>query len=291
VNLQAQADYRAEAEDILDLYVRSDAGAMVPLRTVVSTTAVLAPYVVSRYNLSVAAPINGEAAAGASSGEAITGIERVAADTLPEGYGFEWSGLSYQEAQTAGQAPIVLGLALLFAYLFLVAQYESWMLPLTVIFSLGMAAFGAVSALWLAGLQNSVYAQIAMVLLIGIAAKNAILIVEFARELREEGRSIAEAARTGAEQRFRAVMMTAVSLIFGLVPLAVATGVGAGARQAVGVTVIGGMTAATAVGIFIIPTLFGIIQRLAEARVGATLGTLRPTRLREAFSRRSGGPD
>jgi multidrug efflux pump subunit AcrB len=148
-----------------------------------------------------------------------------------------------------------------------------------------------VSALWLAGLQNSVYAQIAMVLLIGIAAKNAILIVEFARELREEGRSIAEAARTGAEQRFRAVMMTAVSLIFGLVPLAVATGAGAGARQAVGVTVIGGMTAATAVGIFIIPTLFGIIQRLAEARVGATLGTLRPTRLREAFSRRSGGPD
>jgi multidrug efflux pump subunit AcrB len=142
VNLQAQADYRAEAEDILDLYVRSDAGAMVPLRTVVSTTAVLAPYVVSRYNLAVAAPINGEAAAGGSSGEAITGIERVAAATLPQGYGFEWSGLSYQETQTAGQAPIVLGLALLFAYLFLVAQYESWMLPLTVIFSLGMAAFG-----------------------------------------------------------------------------------------------------------------------------------------------------
>ena len=151
------------------------------------------------------------------------------------------------------------------------------MLPLTVIFSLGMAAVGAVSALWLAGLQNSVYAQIAMVLLIGIAAKNAILIVEFARELREEGRSIAEAARTGAEQRFRAVMMTAGSLILGLVPLAVATGAGAGARQAV--------------GIFIIPTLFAVIQRLAEARVGAILGKLRPTRLREAFSRRPGGRD
>jgi multidrug efflux pump subunit AcrB len=148
-----------------------------------------------------------------------------------------------------------------------------------------------VSALWLAGLQNSVYAQIAMVLLIGIAAKNAILIVEFARELREEGRSIAEAARTGAEQRFRAVMMTAVSLIFGLVPLAVATGAGAGAGQAVGVTVIGGMTAATAVGIFIIPTLFAVIQRLAEAPVGATLRRLKPHRPQRASFRRSRGAD
>jgi hypothetical protein len=161
--------------------------------------------------------------------------------------------------------------------LFLVAQYESWMLPLTVVCSLGMAAFGTVSALWLAGLQNSVYAQIAMVLLIGVAAKNAILIVGFARELREDGQSIAEAARTGAEQRFRAVMMTAVSLIFGLMPLAITTGAGAGARQAVGVAVIGGMTAATGIGVFIITVLFAVVRR-PRGSVGGVLGRLKPQR-------------
>ena len=144
------------------------------------------------------------------------------------------------------------------------AQYESWMLPIAVILSLGAALFGATAALTLFGLQNSIYAQIAIVLLIGLASKNAILIVEFAKERHEEGRPIAEAAQLGAEQRFRAVMMTAVSFIFGIVPLAVSTGAGAGARQAVGVTILGGMLAATTIGLFIIPTLFAVIERLAE---------------------------
>jgi HAE1 family hydrophobic/amphiphilic exporter-1/multidrug efflux pump len=261
VNLQADAEHRSNADDLLNLHVRSRSGAMVPLRTVVSTTTVLAPFIISRYNLSVAAQINAQAAPGGSSGAAMNAIERAAAQVLPAGYGYEWSGLSFQERQSSGTEAIVFALAFLFAYLFLVAQYESWTLPVAVILSLGAALFGATAALALFGLQNSLYVQIAIVLLIGLASKNAILIVEFAKERYEEGKSAAEAARLGAEQRFRAVMMTAVSFIFGILPLALSTGAGAGARQAVGVAIFGGMVAATTIGLFIIPVLFAVIER------------------------------
>jgi HAE1 family hydrophobic/amphiphilic exporter-1/multidrug efflux pump len=208
----------------------------------------------------MAAQINGQAAPGGSSGAAMDAIERTAAKVLPAGYGYEWSGLSYQERQSSGKEVVVFGLAFLFAYLFLVAQYESWTLPIAVILSLGAALFGATVALALFGLQSSLYTQIAIVLLIGLASKNAILIVEFAKERYEEGKSIAEAAQLGAEQRFRAVMMTAVSFIFGILPLALSTGAGAGARQAVGVAIFGGMVAATTIGLFIIPALFAVIE-------------------------------
>lgn len=264
VNLQAAANFRANPDDLFSLYVRSSNGQMVPLRTLLSISTVLGPYVITRYNMSVAAPINGAAAPGGSSGSAMAAVERIAAESLPPGYGLDWSGLSFQERQSGGQEPIVFGLALLFAYLFLVAQYESWVLPITIVLSLGAAFFGASAALTLTGLQNSIYAQIAIVLLIGLASKNAILIVEFAKEQHKAGRSIAEAARMGAEQRFRAVMMTALAFIFGVMPLAVATGAGAAARQAVGVTVVGGMIAASTIGLFIIPALFAVIERIAE---------------------------
>ncbi len=264
VNLQADSDFRAHSEDILKLHVRSRNGTMVPLRSVVSLTTVLAPFVITRYNLSVSAQVNAVPAPSSSSGQAMAAMEQVASEALPDGYGYEWSGLSFQESRSSGQEVIVFALAFLFAYLFLVAQYESWALPAVVILSLGAALLGAVAALTFFGLQNSLYVQIAMVLLIGLAAKNAILIVEFAKEKREAGLTAAEAARTGAEQRFRAVMMTAVSFILGILPLILSSGAGAGARQAVGVTIFGGMLAATTIGLILTPGLYFVIQRLTE---------------------------
>ena len=264
VKIQADARYRGTTRDIGALYVRSNDDNMVPLRTLISVSTVIGPQLVPRYNQFTAAQINGEAAPGFSSGEAMAAMERVADATLPDGYGYEWSGMSFQERRTGGQAPLLFMLALLFAYLFLVGQYESWTIPLSVIISVSVAALGALVGLWITGLDSSIYAQIGLILLVGLASKNAILIVEFARTQRQAGVAIIEAAVTGARQRFRAVLMTAFSFILGVVPLVIATGAGANSRRAIGTTVFSGMLAATLIGIFLIPALYVVFQRARE---------------------------
>lgn len=264
VNLQGDVAWRAQPEDVLALHVRNRDGRMVPLRTFVHLDTVFGPYVLSRHNLYTAAQVSGQAAPGASSGGALAALEETAQAVLPDGYGYAWSGLSFQERRAGGEAIMVFALAVLFAYLFLVAQYESWMIPVAILLSLGVAAFGATAALWVAGLENSIYAQIGIVLLIALASKNAILIVEFARTERQAGLPIVEAATEGAKQRFRAVLMTAFSFIGGIMPLVLATGAGANARQAIGVTVLGGMLAATLIGLLLIPAIYAAVQRLTE---------------------------
>lgn len=264
VKVQADTVYRDSIDDIDRLYVRNSVGGMVPMTSLATLSTILGPQSVDRYNQLTNIKIIGGAAPGYSSGEAMAALQAVAAKTLPEGYTYEWSGMSYQELKSSGQVVILFALALLFAYLFLVGQYESWNIPLSIIISVPVATLGALIGLWVAGFSLSIYAQVGMVLLVGLASKNAILIVEFAQSRRQDGLTIAEAAVDGGRIRFRAVLMTSFTFIFGLVPMVLATGAGAGSRKAIGITVFSGMLSTTLFGIFLIPVLYYIFQSARE---------------------------
>jgi HAE1 family hydrophobic/amphiphilic exporter-1/multidrug efflux pump len=236
---------------------------MVPLSTLVTVKPKEGPEYIERYNIYRAATINGTAASGMSSGQGIAAMETLGA-ALPEGFGYEWTGITYQEKKAGAQAPYVFAMALVFVFLVLAALYESWVVPFAVILGIPLAVFGAFLALASRGMANDIYAQIGLVMLIGLAAKNAILIVEFAKLSHERGTPLAAAAIEGAKLRLRPILMTSLAFILGSLPLAIATGAGAGARQALGTTVVFGMLAATILGIFLVPLFYVILQGMAE---------------------------
>ncbi|QIG49316.1 multidrug efflux RND transporter permease subunit [Nordella sp. HKS 07] len=266
VTLQAEQGARASATDLSRLYVRNNAGEMVPLSTLGALKSVVGPETVTHYNNYGSALINGNAAPGYSSGQAIEAMQRAAATALPKDFGFEWTGITYQELKAGSVAIIVFALALVFCFLILAAQYESWSMPFMVLLSVPTALFGALVAIWLRGMQMDVYSQIGFVMLIGLAAKNAILIVEFAKHLREGGLGIVEAAMEAGRLRLRPILMTAFAFILGVVPLMLASGAGAASRQSLGTAVFGGMLAATVLTLVFVPVFYAVIEEWRERK-------------------------
>jgi HAE1 family hydrophobic/amphiphilic exporter-1 len=264
VMVQADQQFRRRLSDINRLEVRSATGEMVPLGTLVTTRDTVGPQNVNRFNLYRSSTVTGEGAPGVSTGAANDEIERLAREVLPPQMGFEWSGVTQQQKAAGNLAPFIFGLAFVFGFLFLAAQYESWALPVAVMLTVPIAMLGAVALTAARGLDNNTYFQIGLVLLIGLSAKTAILIVEFAKQLREEGKSVYDAAMTSARLRFRAILMTAFSFILGVIPLVIASGAGARSRVSLGTAVFGGMLASSVIAIFFIPFLYYVVQSLVE---------------------------
>jgi HAE1 family hydrophobic/amphiphilic exporter-1 len=267
VYVQGDQQFRATPADLSQYYARAGNGDMVPLSAVVRTSETTAPAVINHFNLFRSTELTGASLPGVSSGQGLQEMERIARDTLPQGYDFAWAGLSLEETKSGSQAAYLFALSIVLVYLVLAAQYESWVLPFIILLGVPLAVFGALSAQWLRGFSNDVFCQVGLVMLIGLAAKNSILIVEFAEQLRGQGRSIIDAAVEAARIRLRPILMTSFAFILGVLPLAYATGAGAGARNSVGTAVAGGMLASTFLSIFFIPVLYVIIRTVAPGKI------------------------
>jgi hydrophobe/amphiphile efflux-1 (HAE1) family protein len=266
VIMQADPDYRRQPDDVNRFYVRNSGAEMVPLSTLVDLKPTSSPDVIYRYNRYRAAKLMGGTSPGFTAGQSANAMEEMARKNLPPGYAYEWTGTVFQQRMTEGNEAIIFGFAAVMVFLFLAAQYESWMLPLAVIASVPLGIFGAMSGILARGFAYDVYTQIGIVTLIGLASKNAILIVEFAKLRREAGKPIIEAALESARLRLRPILMTSFAFILGVAPLLMATGAGGAARRALGTAVFSGMTAATVLAVFFVPALYVIAQRLSERR-------------------------
>jgi HAE1 family hydrophobic/amphiphilic exporter-1 len=267
VYVQAESRFRVRPDDILNLKIKTPTDQMVPLGTLIQITPAQGPALISLYNLYPAATISGQQASGFSSGQVMGLMEQIATHTLPPGMGYEWTAMSYQEKLVGNQIYYVFGLAVLLVYFVLAGQYESWFQPVSVILAVPLALLGTVGALTGLGLANNLYTQIGLILLIALASKNAILIVEYAREKRAEGMEIADAAVEAARLRFRPILMTSFAFILGVVPLVVATGAGASARRSIGIAVFSGMLASTCLAVLFVPSFYVMVRRFEEWRL------------------------
>jgi HAE1 family hydrophobic/amphiphilic exporter-1 len=266
VYVQAAPEYRRYPSDLKNLFVKNEHGEMVPYSSFMKLKKTMGPNEITRYNLYNSATINGLPAPGYTTGDAIKAIKEVAQQTLPKGYGIAWEGLSYDEAQRGNEAIYIFLVVVIFVYLVLAAQYESFILPLAVILSLPVGIFGSFLLLKLMGLANDVYAQIGLIMLVGLLGKNAVLIVEFAVQKNRQGMTIFDAAIEGAKVRFRPILMTSFAFIAGLIPLVVATGAGAIGNRTIGGSALGGMLIGTVFGVIIIPGLYYVFGKIAEGK-------------------------
>ena len=262
VMAQADSQFRTSPEDVSKFYVRGDTGKMIPLSTLLAQKKIFGPEYIQRYNLFRTIEITAANAPGYSTGQAMAIMEQIARDTLPRGYGFDWTNIAYQEKKSGGEVIVIFALAVMMVFLVLAAQYESWVIPLAIVFAVPLGVFGAISGQFLRGLDNNVYAQIGLIMLVGLAAKNAILIVEFAKDKYENGASLVDAAVQAAQLRFRPILMTSFAFILGVVPLVIAQGAGSASRHALGTSVFSGMIAATIFGVLFVPLFYVVLVKL-----------------------------